>query len=127
MSGEPDVTALFAESVIAEINRVGGRKYKADSDSVTKLCRALIKAKYTAEQAVAVVASKREWIGDPKMGKFFRPKTLLALDNFGGYLDDLEAGNASTNQTTGQQSYQQSADRADAVSPLMLAFEDGLS
>lgn len=92
VSGKPDVAVLLAQTAAAEINRLARRRYRAESDSISKLCRALSKAKRTPEQVIAVVASKRHWIGDPKMHQFFRPKTLLAAENFAAYLDDLEAG-----------------------------------
>ncbi len=92
VSGEPDHATLLAQTAVSEINRLASRNYKAESEAVSKLCRALARAKRTPEQVIAVIASKRAWIGDPKMGQFFRPQTLLAAENFAAYLDDLEAG-----------------------------------
>ena len=101
VSGTPDETPpvlmpvepaqQFAEVAIAEINRIAGTKYKPDSAAVVKLCRALVRAKHTSDQAVRVVQSKSAWVGDAKMGEYFRPATLLAATNFAKYLDDLEA------------------------------------
>ena len=52
----------------------------------------LAKAKYTPEQAVAVVTAKhREWGKDPEMAKNLRPSTLLRPSNFGRYVADLPA------------------------------------
>jgi uncharacterized phage protein (TIGR02220 family) len=95
MSGEPDVTdpALeFARKAVAEINRRSGSKYQPDSKSVLKLCRALVKNKHTVDELEQVIASKQSWVGDPKMGQYFRPATLLAADNFSAYLDDVRGG-----------------------------------
>lgn len=123
VSGKPDPGLAFANKAISLINRHAGTKYQPDSAAVLKLVNALIKNRHTPEQAERVIASKRAWIGDPKMGQFFRPATLLAATNFANYLSDLEAGATTTTQGPGQQ-YQQSTDREDAVSPLMLAFSD---
>jgi len=90
VSGKPDAAALFASVAVAEINRLASTRYKPET--AHKLCRALVKAKHTPEQAVLVVRSKREWLDDPKMRQYFRPATLLALSNFSTYLDDLESG-----------------------------------
>lgn len=99
-SGAPDVAAVLipvdaaqelAKVAVAEINRLARKKYQADSESVMKLCRALDKQRRTADQVIRVIRSKAPWIGDPKMGKFFRPATLLAAENFGNYLDDIDA------------------------------------
>jgi uncharacterized phage protein (TIGR02220 family) len=127
LSGKPDAGLAFAEKAITLINRHAGTKYRPNSAAVLKLVNALIKNHHTAEQAERVIASKRAWVGDPKMGQFFRPATLLAATKFATYLDDLEAGTtATTTQAPGQQPYRQSAERAEAVSPLMLAFADGV-
>jgi uncharacterized phage protein (TIGR02220 family) len=92
MSGKPDAGLAFAEKAIALINRHAGTRYQPDSTAVRKLVKALIRNRHTPEQAEKVIESKRAWIGDPKMGEFFRPATLLAATNFATYLDDLEAG-----------------------------------
>ena len=92
VSGEPDHATLLAQTAVSEINRLAKRQYRPESEAIAKLCRALSKAKRTPEQVIAVIASKRAWIGDPKMGQYFRPQTLLAAENFAAYLDDLEAG-----------------------------------
>lgn len=105
VSGKPDVpslpgirtdpVAIFAEAAVAEINRLSGKRYEPNSKAVLGLCKALVKAKHTPDQARQVIASKRSWIGDPKMGDNFRPSTLLAAKNFANYLDDIRAGQSS--------------------------------
>ena len=87
--------ADLAEVACREINRIGGRNYKPDSKAVLKLCAALEKSARTPEQVTAVVASKRAWVNDPKMGQFFSPHTLLAAENFAKYLDEIDARTAS--------------------------------
>jgi uncharacterized phage protein (TIGR02220 family) len=101
LSGKPDTAASspaspdpavgLAEVAVREINRLGRKHYRSDSETVTRLCRALAKAKRTAAQVVAVVESKRSWVGDPKMAQYFSPSTLLAAANFAKYLDEIEA------------------------------------
>jgi uncharacterized phage protein (TIGR02220 family) len=119
VSGKPDPGVAFAETAIALINRHAGTKYRPTSDSVLKLVKALIKNRHTPEQAEQVIASKRGWIGDPKMGQFFRPSTLLAATNFANYLDELEAGPSRPTGTL-----RQSSERPESRSPMMAAFDD---
>lgn len=102
-----DPVAVFAEVAVSEINRLSGKAYEPDSKAVVGLCKALVKAKHTPEQARQVIASKRGWIGDPKMGDNFRPSTLLAAKNFANYLDDIRAG--SSNSAPSQARYIQPA------------------
>jgi uncharacterized phage protein (TIGR02220 family) len=114
MSGKPDDPALaFAEKAVALINAHAGTKYRPTSDAILKLCRTLIRNKHTLEQAEQVIASKRAWVGDPKMGQYFRPGTLLAAKNFATYLDDLEASGSS------DRPIRQTAPRSEAVHPMM--------
>jgi len=92
-SGKPDdsVRAL-AETACAEINRLTGSKYQADSTSTLKLCKALARAKRTPDDVRAVVADKhREWGSNPEMRGRVCPATLLALANFEKYLDTLRS------------------------------------
>jgi uncharacterized phage protein (TIGR02220 family) len=127
MSGKPDDPALaFANKAIELINAHAGTKYRPTSGAVIGLCRNLIKNKHTLEQAERVIASKRAWIDDPKMGQFFRPATLLAAKNFATYLDDLEANQNTTATSRGSTTtpLQQTSTREEAVSPLMFAFAD---
>jgi uncharacterized phage protein (TIGR02220 family) len=119
VSGKPDAGLAFAEKAIGLINSHAGTKYQPDSASVLKLVKALIKNRHTPEQAELVIRSKRAWVGDPKMGQFFRPATLLAATNFANYLADLEAG---PQQSQGGQ-LKQCEERPSARSPLMLAFD----
>lgn len=103
MSGKPDVqpsigsdadhvdaVTLFAETAIHHINTLARTSYRADSTATVKLCRALVKAKHTPDEARAVISSKRNWLNDDKMREYFRPATLLALSKFEQYLDELE-------------------------------------
>lgn len=89
---------ILAEIAVAEINRLAGTSYRADSAETLKLCRALEKAGRTQEQVKNVIASKAKWVGDPKMGEYFRPATLLAFRKFESYLEALSAGAARGSQ-----------------------------
>lgn len=91
-SNATSVTTM-AEVAAAEINRLRGSRYEATSEAILVDCKALVKAKRTPDQVKAVIAFKaKEWIGDPKMEKQFKPSVLLRPSNFAKYLDDLEAG-----------------------------------
>lgn len=109
----------LAAVAVAEINRLTGKKYRADSDAVLSLCRALSKAKRTPEQVRAVVQAKREWIGDAKMDKFFRPATLLAASNFANYLDEIEAKGAGAPPAAQPSTTYRTVQREEIVHPLM--------
>lgn len=86
-----DPVRVFADIAVREINRLSGSKYESTSKAVLRLCKTLVRAKHTPEQAKQVIESKREWIGDAKMASYFRPATLLAESNFANYLDDAKA------------------------------------
>lgn len=119
--------ADLAEVACREINRLAGKNYRADSKTVSDLCAKLAKANHTPEQVAAVVASKRAWVGDPKMGEFFRPATLLAPSNFTKYLDEIEARATSrgpAQDSTGEHRvYQSNADQ-ECEHPLMRALRE---
>lgn len=90
-SGKPDAVALLAQTACSEINRLTGSGYEPESVATVRLCRALVKAKFTPDDVKAVVADKvREWKGT-KVARRLCPKTLLALDNFSAYLDELRS------------------------------------
>ena len=96
LSGKPDAASELAEVAVREINRIARKNYRADSETVTRLCKALARAKRTAAQVVAVIESKRPWISDPKMAQYFAPGTLLAASNFAKYLDEIDANHKPT-------------------------------
>lgn len=87
----PDPVAQFAEAAVSEINRWSKKAYRPDGSLTVKLCRALVRANHTPDEARAVIESKRAWLSDDKMREYFRPATLLALSKFESYLDDLNA------------------------------------
>lgn len=92
LSGKPDLAAEIARTAVSEINRRSGARYEADSKSVAKLSKALAKAKHTPEEVVRVVEFKASWLNQTDKAEYFRPSTLLALENFEKYLDEIKAG-----------------------------------
>jgi hypothetical protein len=90
VSGKPDGVSEFAAVAIAEINRWSGHAYEPNSKSAINLAKALVKAKHTEADAIAVIQSKRHWLAKPDMRDHFCPSTLLGSSNFQKYLDDLK-------------------------------------
>lgn len=88
----------LAKVAIGEINRLAGTRFDPEAESSLKFARALIRDKRTADDVLLVVRSKRAWIGDPKMGAYFRPSTLLGAENFTTYLDEAKAEHGQPGQ-----------------------------
>jgi uncharacterized phage protein (TIGR02220 family) len=106
MSGRPDVPVLAlvppepkrdrvaeaAAPVIAELNRLTGKRYQSDSETVTRNVASLLKAKRSVEDMIAVIRFKfAEWKGNEEMRQHLVPSTLLRPSNFTKYLDTLKA------------------------------------
>jgi uncharacterized phage protein (TIGR02220 family) len=103
--GAPKISpaAAMSAAACAEINRLTGSRYDPETETTLKLCRALVKAKYTPEQALLVIRDKHaEWAGDAKMRKHIVPATLLALANFAKYVDDLDSRPQSRDGPSGE-------------------------
>jgi uncharacterized phage protein (TIGR02220 family) len=118
----PDPVVDFATTAVAEINRRAGTKFDPATKSTLRLAKALLKAKHTQAEAREVIAFRAPWLSDDTKREWFRPSTLLALDNFEKYLDESRArgGYASTEHTVTQ-----AAERPEAVSPMMaFMFDD---
>ena len=82
----------LAEVAVAEINRLSGARYSADSKETSKNARAIAKAGATPEIVRSVIASKwRAWSGDDRMREHFKPSVLLRPSNFAKYAEDLAA------------------------------------
>jgi uncharacterized phage protein (TIGR02220 family) len=78
-----------AKEVLSFLNEKTGRAYEP-VDANLKLIIARLKDGATAVDLRQVVAKKcREWIGDPKMAEYLRPKTLFNATNFAQYKGEL--------------------------------------
>ena len=110
-SGKPEVLALdigeqrsragnvpthadvLAAAAVAEINRLAGTRYRADSAELMRNCAVLAKGRVTATDVARVTAVKwAEWGPSDKMRAQFKPGVLLRPSNFRRYQEDIAAG-----------------------------------
>lgn len=81
--------AREAVSILQFLNAKAHRNYqpvKANVDPIVGLMR----QGFTPTQVRQVIAKKaREWLGDPEMDEYVRPKTLFAAKNFASYAGEL--------------------------------------
>lgn len=78
-----------AKEILSFLNEKTGRSYEP-VDANLKLIVARLKEGSTALDLRQVIAKKcREWIGDPKMAEYLRPKTLFNATNFAQYKGEL--------------------------------------
>ncbi len=88
---KPDPVAATAELAIAELNRLTGKRFAADSKPVIANVRTLLKARHSAEDMLRVIRHKvARWKGDAKMREHLIPTTLLRPSNFERYLVELQ-------------------------------------
>jgi hypothetical protein len=82
----------LAEVAVAEINRLAGTRYQADSTGTLKDAKALAKRGVTPEDIRRVIAAKwAEWSRNDQMRPQFKPSVLLRPSNFAKYREDLDA------------------------------------
>lgn len=91
-AGARDLVHDLASACCEELASATGSSYQPTAVETRKLAAKLVKAKHSAETVRLVVRDRiAAWAGDPKMGEFLRPATLLAAGNFAKYLDDLNS------------------------------------
>ena len=77
--------------VIEFLNAKTGREYRivnpdGSKTSTSKAVLGILKKGYSVQDCKTMIARKaREWVGDPKMEIYLRPKTLFAVTNFENY------------------------------------------
>lgn len=77
------------EKVVAHLNEVTGKGFRATSDSTRKPIRARLEEGYTVDDCMAVIDVKvSQWWRDPKMKPYLRPETLFRKSKFEGYLQE---------------------------------------
>lgn len=85
------------ERVIDYLNQKTGRSFE-HVDGNLKFIRARIAEGATFEKLVAVIDMKcAEWLNNPKMHEFLRPKTLFNQENFNQYAGMIGAPRPKTN------------------------------
>ena len=78
-----------AAQILDHLNQQSGRAYQAVQANLN-LILARLKEGATLDQCKAVVDAKaREWLNDPKMVKYLRPKTIFNATNFAQYAGEL--------------------------------------
>lgn len=82
------IYSVDVDDIINHLNAVAGTSYQPETKETYSLILARAKEGYTNDNFITVIDKKaQEWKGDPKMGKYLRPKTLFASDKFEGYLN----------------------------------------
>lgn len=89
----PPEVVTMATLAIGEINRLARTHYEADSKSALKYAASLLKNRHSADDVLAVIRSKRDWLSKPDMKEHFCPDTLLGPANFQKYLDNWRGKN----------------------------------
>lgn len=84
-----------AAQILDHLNQQSGRAYQAVQANLN-LILARLKEGATLDQCKAVVDAKaREWLNDPKMVKYLRPKTIFNATNFAQYVGELSSAKAT--------------------------------
>lgn len=83
-----DASARF----VARLNELAGTSFSPASAQTLRLVSGRISDGYTADDLCRVAEAKcAQWLRDPRMRGYLRPKTLLAAGNFEGYLQEARA------------------------------------
>ena len=72
--------------MIDHLNEVSGKSFRRETKATRSKVRTLLKAGYTREDITRVIDIKcSEWLDNPRMREYVRPKTLFAQENFESY------------------------------------------
>ena len=83
-----DASARF----VARLNELAGTSFSPASAQTLRLVSGRISDGYTADDLCRVAEAKcAQWLRDPRMRGYLRPKTLLAAGNFEGYLQEARS------------------------------------
>lgn len=75
--------------VIDYLNEKSGKNFKSTTKDIQRFIDGRLKEKFTIEDFKRVIDNKcRDWLNNPKMEEYIRPKTLFAASNFQGYLNE---------------------------------------
>jgi uncharacterized phage protein (TIGR02220 family) len=87
-----DSACALADVAVAEINRLAGTRYQADSAGTLKDAKALAREGVTSDDLRRVIAAKwSEWSKSDQMRAQVKPSVLLRPSNFRKYREDLDA------------------------------------
>lgn len=76
------------KQIIEYLNEKCSVKYKASSAKTQTSINARLKEGFVLQDFIKVIDIKSdEWLNDPKMNKYLRPKTLFSSDKFESYLN----------------------------------------
>lgn len=91
-SGSKDPARELAAVAIAEINKIAGSRYQADSAETVKNATTLARRGVATDDVRRVIAAKwAEWSKSDQMRAQFKPSVLLRPNNFIRYREDLAA------------------------------------
>lgn len=80
----------IARQAMEHLNNASGKKYKTKTQYTDEMIDTLVNEGHTLEEIKKVIDIKtQQWKGT-EMEKFLRPKTLFAIENFSGYLNEEE-------------------------------------
>lgn len=79
---------VAAREIVGYLNEKTGKHFMASSEETVKHIKARLNEGRTIDDFKKVIDIKTaEWLGDPNMEQYLRPKTLFAPSNFESYLN----------------------------------------
>jgi len=75
------------KEIIADLNEISGKDFRASTKSYQVIIIARLNEGASVKDFKKVHRNKQSWVGDPKMGEYFRPSTLYAAKHFNEYLN----------------------------------------
>ena len=85
-----DNKQLDIDIICKAFNKASDSKYKPKGKEFQRLSKGLFKAGFTASQIIEVVNFMcNKWMSDPKMSAYCRPSTILRLNNFTNYFNEI--------------------------------------
>lgn len=82
-----------APEILEYLNQKTGKKFSLKSKHISSLISARFNEGHTIEDFQKVIDLKTsQWLNDPKMDAYLRPKTLFSASNFESYLNERGTG-----------------------------------
>lgn len=91
-----DIYRSEVHAVIAHLNEVAGKNFNADAETTARFVRERLKDGHTVSECIYVIDIKtQQWLDNPEMRTYLRPKTLFNKTNFEEYVHEQPTtGNA---------------------------------
>ena len=88
---------VAAREIVGYLNEKTGKHFMASSEETVKHIKARLNEGRTIDDFKQVIDIKTaEWLGDPNMEQYLRPKTLFAPSNFESYLNQKPKARSGT-------------------------------